>query len=82
MPGKSIRVTSQISGQHLTKSIILITGLQFTLMIGESSNTAESIISIEQLPAFRTILVSVVVTLGDVIFLLSDDPTVCTIIGR
>jgi hypothetical protein len=51
-------------------------------MVGESCNTAKSIIGIEQLLTFRTVLIATVVTLGDVILLLRDDPAVCTIIGR
>ncbi|WP_304511261.1 hypothetical protein [Desulfopila sp. IMCC35008] len=51
-------------------------------MIGKSRNTPESIIGIKQLPTFRTVLVPVVITLGDIILLLSNDPAICTIIGR
>jgi hypothetical protein len=51
-------------------------------VIGESSNTSKPVISIEESLPFRTILVLAIIALGDVILLLGNDPTVCTIIGR
>ena len=79
--GEGVLVLAEVAVDHLAKGIVVVAGLLLALMVGQGHDAAESVVGVEELPSFRTVLVGVVVALGNVVFLLTDDPAVGPVIG-
>jgi len=79
--GEGVLVIAEVAVDHLAEGIVMIAGLLLALMVGEGHDAAEAVVAIEELAAFRAVLVGLVVALGNVVFLLADDPAVGPVIG-
>lgn len=79
--GEGVLVLAEVAVDHLTEGIVMVAGLLLALVVGEGRDAAEAVVGIEELAAFRTVLVGLVVALGNGVFLLGNDPAVGPVIG-